>query len=194
MRRRKLTAEETALWRGVTRDVRKLAPSQSLSPTDDKSKLEAAARNASNNLGDDRIRRAIAVPSAPSGSARTRPPDIFAAGDPSMDRRVRRGKLAIDATFDLHGHTQATARAALYGFLLEARARRYRCVLIITGKGAGSGRDLSLSRGILRQRFREWMQEPEFRQHVTRVTVSDHRHGGDGAFYVFFSRAKAKKA
>ena len=82
---------------------------------------------------------------------------------------------------------QVTARAALYGFLLEAAARGHRCVLVITGKGVrpdgfNSGR---LGAGILRRRFREWLNEDAFRQHVVRAAPAHPRHGGTGAFYVF---------
>lgn len=113
----------------------------------------------------------------------------FSAGDPKADRLVRRGRKTIDATFDLHGHTQVTARAALYGFLLEARARGYGCVLIITGKGASSDH---AGRGVLRARFKEWLLEDAFRQHVIRAAAAHPRHGGGGAFYVFLKTTGRK--
>ncbi len=116
--------------------------------------------------------------------------DAFSAGDPRLDRHASRGRLPIDATFDLHGHNQASARAALYGFLLEARRRGHRCVLVITGKGAReiAGRKTG---GVLQAKLREWLLEDAFRQHIIRASAAHPRHGGSGAFYLFLKTAGA---
>lgn len=175
--KRRLTKQEQTLWRRAVRDVSPL-PSSPLPETRQFAppKPAAAIKNRATLFKG-------AAPSTVRGESKS---DAFATGDPRTDRHVRRGRMSIDAVFDLHGHTQSSARAALYGFLLEARARRYRCVLIITGKGAQSS--YNPGRGILRKRFREWLSEDDFRKHVIRASPAHPRHGGDGAFYVFLKK------
>ena len=187
MTRRGLTPEETALWRNVARGVRPLkrrAPGRQPDPADRRPVAPGPSQRRPAPLEKQ--------PSLVAGAAplsRRAAPDPFAAGDPKIERRVRRGKMDIDASFDLHGHNQASARAALYGFILEARARGYACVLIITGKGVQNG-----GAGVLRARFYDWLREDAFRQHVVRAAGAHPRHGGGGAFYVFLKRGARKKS
>ena len=54
-------------------------------------------------------------------------------------RRLRRGDYRIEAEIDLHGLTLLDARASLREFLLDAIARRLRCLRIVHGKGLRSG-------------------------------------------------------
>ncbi len=181
--RRRLSPDERDLWRRTVRDVTPLKRLETVEqrpvcatkplPPEDKVKWSARPRT--------------------NSTARTVPPDPFSAGDPNIDRLAKRGRLPIDATFDLHGHSQASARAAIYGFILEARARGHGCVLVITGKGTPSagGATFSAGRGVLRARFKEWLREDAFRQHIVRASAAHPRHGGAGAFYVFLKKRRA---
>ncbi|MEO1136267.1 MAG: Smr/MutS family protein [Pseudomonadota bacterium] len=117
----------------------------------------------------------------------------FAAGDPRLDRLAGRGRLAIDAVLDLHGHSQRTARVALGRFLAAHHARGARCVLVITGKGSAAGAradsmEQGAGRGILRARFHDWLSEASLRDLISRASQAHPRHGGAGAFYVFLKR------
>ena len=176
--RRRITRDEAALWRRTVQNVRPLGQPVK---GGEQTRLTSPATGLP----------AKKAPMSPRAHEAIKPPrqDPFASGDPKADRSVRRGRKSIDATFDLHGHTQVTARAALYGFLLEARSRGHGCVLVITGKGASPDR---LGRGILRTRFREWITEDAFRQHIVRAAAAHPRHGGTGAFYVFLKTAMRK--
>ncbi len=174
--KRRLTPEERDLWCRTVRNVAPLGVRRREAETADvvrKHPAPVAAHGASGKP----VSRALGRPPPPAAR------DPFRAGDPRMERQARRGRLAIDATFDLHGHNQATARAALYGFLLEARRRGHRCVLVVTGKGGRRGEEQR--EGVLRAGFRRWMGEDDFHQHVVRVATAHQRHGGAGAFYVF---------
>lgn len=186
MTRRRLTPDETALWRHVARGVRPLKRTDPL-------QADRPDRHVAPGPPPRRPPPPLEKQTAPVTNAaplaRRAKPDPFAAGDPKTERRVRRGRMDIDAAFDLHGHNQASARAALYGFILEARARGYACVLIITGKGVQNG-----GGGILRARFYDWLREDAFRQHVVRAAGAHPRHGGGGAFYVFLKRGSRKKS
>lgn len=50
-------------------------------------------------------------------------------------RQLKRGKIPIDATLDLHGEILETAKVELNNFLNKAKQYNYKCVLIIHGKG-----------------------------------------------------------
>ena len=115
-------------------------------------------------------------------------PPATQAGDPKLDRRAARGRIAIDATLDLHGYNQAAAHLALHQFLACAKAHHRRCVLVITGKGA-----TSTGSGILRRRFLEWIDERDIRESISRVASAHQRHGGAGAFYVFLKSAEGNR-
>ena len=99
--------------------------------------------------------------------------------------RLKRGQVAIEQTLDLHGRTQAEAHAALSRFLAGARAAGCRCVLVVTGKGLGSG-------GTLRHTVPRWLNEGANREHVLAFSPAQARHGGAGALYVLLRRVRER--
>ena len=120
--------------------------------------------------------------------------------DRRMQRRLIRGAADIDARLDLHGESVETARVQLQRFLADSRAQGHRLVLVITGKGAspytshtlhGTGHFHSPERlGRLRRMVLEWLNEPEFRTHVSGFQPAHPRHGGGGALYVRLRRPR----
>jgi len=180
MTRRRLNPEERALWRRAVRDVKPYGHPH------ERDVERASGSKPAVTL----TRKGAPLPGVKQTRSRRtiQPADLFAAGDPRADRRVRRGRTSIDAALDLHGHSQSSARAALYGFILEARARGHGCVLIITGKGAPPHH--ASGRGVLWTRFQEWLCEEDFRQHIIRASPAHPRHGGGGAFYVFLKKRR----
>ena len=104
-------------------------------------------------------------------------------------KRVRRGKLEIDATLDLHGLNQEMAQTRLIEFVHLSIVRKYRTLLIITGKG-NLARDeqhfdlLVAPRGILRKRLKEWLHTHSIKRHIAGISEAHLKHGGSGAFYV----------
>ncbi len=94
------------------------------------------------------------------------------------EKRVRRGKLDIGASLDLHGHTQESGRGALIRFLHAAHRRGDRTVIIVTGKGRAG-------EGILKRAFPEWLRAPELKPILSGYAQAHQEHGGAGAFYVF---------
>lgn len=192
-RRRGLTPDEEALWRRAMRDV---APFRSNKPATPRlvtpPKIEAKTPPG--------LAPARRTPvSAPAGGLVRSPEPLprrfdhpFAAGDPRLDKLAARGRLAIDASLDLHGHTQRTARSALQRFIAEGHARGARCLLVITGKGApeiARGLDRGAGSGVLRARLADWIGEEPVRKFVSRAAPAHQRHGGAGAFYVFLKRS-----
>ncbi|MFZ5791422.1 MAG: Smr/MutS family protein [Pseudomonadota bacterium] len=104
--------------------------------------------------------------------------------DKRTAERFKRGEMAIEAKIDLHGLTQAEAHDRLQAFLAQAAAAGKRCVLVITGKGAGGW-------GVLRESVPRWLNEPALRRHLLAFSGAQARHGGAGALYVLLKRKRA---
>jgi DNA-nicking Smr family endonuclease len=122
------------------------------------------------------LRAKVAVHPAPSRARTPASPQ-----NRENEKRVRRGKLDIGATLDLHGHTQDTARAALRRFLRAAQRRGERTVVVVTGVGRSGA-------GVLKRRLPEWLGETDFATLVSSYAPAHRIHGGAGAFYVFVKR------
>lgn len=182
-----LAADEEALWRHVTKDVKPVRGRHRVSPDEARQKQALERRLA---VGKHRAR--------PEPVSRPRVERVAPAPAP-LDRRAARkiaaGRIKIDATIDLHGMRQAEAHAALRRFLVSCRSQGRRTVLVVTGKG-GSQREAGPSasmaaptdRGVLRKNVPRWLAAPELSATVIGFTTAHHRHGGDGALYVTLRR------
>lgn len=96
-------------------------------------------------------------------------------------RKLRRGKLSVDAELDLHGMTIPVARAAVAGFLRECQRRHIQCARIIHGKGLGSRHRAP----VLKQKVGGWLRQ---RDEVLAYCSARHCDGGTGALYVLLKR------
>jgi len=97
-----------------------------------------------------------------------------------MMRELSRGKIAVDATLDLHGLTSDAARTELERFLAECAHRGLRCIRIVHGKGLGSG-----SRGpVLKSMTNSCLQQTDA---VLAFCSALDRDGGTGAVYALLS-------
>ena len=174
MSHRRLTPEEARAWARVARTVKPIGP-----PAEDIETFIDALEH-----GEPVLRRAASKtpPAPPAKPAVAKPP--AAPQNRANEKRVRRGKLELAGRFDLHGHTQASAEAALPDFLARKQAEGARCVLVITGKGKGG-------EGVLRRNFLRWLEMPAARALVSGYSEAHPRHGGSGAWYVFL-RAPAE--
>jgi DNA-nicking Smr family endonuclease len=164
--RRDLSADEKKLWRRVAAAV-KPRRGKSLPEGEGDTSQTAPPRVPA---------KKIAVPPPQPVRARVAAPPPPA--DRGGEKRVRRGKLEIGATLDLHGHTQDTGRSVLIRFLQNAHARGDRTVIVITGVGRGG-------QGVLKQRLPDWLGSSEVRAIVSGFAQAHRAHGGGGAFYVF---------
>lgn len=167
MTRRSLTPEEARAWARVAASVKPIGRKAA--------DLEALTEA----LGAGPADPPVAPPSETAKSPKPKTPKP--PGPPaerSGEKRVRRGKLNIAASFDLHGHTQASAARALPAFLEDQQADGARCVLVITGKGREG-------QGVLRRNFLIWLESAAARRLVSGYAESHPKHGGSGAFYVF---------
>ncbi|MFN3609964.1 MAG: Smr/MutS family protein [Hyphomonas sp.] len=174
MKGRRLSEEETRAWAKVAATVKRIGPQEASLP-DFQAALEAG--EAELRAPKPMRKPAPTLPASEPQAPKTPVPPANRAGE----KRVRRGKLDIAATFDLHGHTQLSAARALPAFLMAQQTDGARCVLVITGKGREG-------QGVLRRNFLIWLESPEARAFVSGYAESHPKHGGSGAFYVFLRR------
>jgi DNA-nicking Smr family endonuclease len=198
--RHKYAVPDYSLWREIARQITPLRPHRE---TDDEpAKPESAPAGKSDEPPARPSRAAkpaglLHRPPAPRRESSIAP---LTGIDRRMQRRLIRGAADIDARLDLHGESIESARVRLQRFLAESRAKGHRLVLVITGKGAspftshtlhGTRHFHSPERlGRLRRLVLEWLNEPEFRSHVSGFQPAHPRHGGGGALYVRLRRPK----
>lgn len=119
----------------------------------------------------------LRIPAGQAPQAKPLPQSL----DVNQDKRVRRGRIQIDAKIDLHDLTQNFARPALHRAIVRASNRNKLCLLVVTGKGLRGD-------GVLRRNFPDWIAEPAVRPLVASYAPAHIKHGGTGAWYVFLKR------
>lgn len=131
-------------------------------------------------------------PFLPPYQAPTKPVTVVdKAVDPAIHKKVRRGRIDIDGTIDLHGMTQVEARETLRRYIGARAARGDRTLLVITGKGKQSENDYISAmseRGILRTMLPIWLSEPGLSHLISGWSLAARGHGGEGAWYVRLRR------
>lgn len=109
--------------------------------------------------------------------------------DGGWDRRLRRGVVAPERTIDLHGHTLATAHAALDHAIDRALADDVRMLLVVTGKPPRAD-DSGRKRGAIRAAVGDWLAGSRHVSRIAAVRNAHPRHGGAGALYIILRRRR----
>ncbi len=205
-RRPQLSAEDKALWDHVAGSIRKARRAKPRIP-------QTAAGGIENELDaplgrlEQRLKNETSLseaapagrigkpaqtskPASAQSAARKMPP--LADFERKAVRRIRSGRIEIEARLDLHGMRQDEAHRALRSFLGGCQGRGLRWVLVITGKGRAPDRDdtagmpfyASDERGVLRRSVPRWLAEPDLRPLVVSYTAAALHHGGEGALYI----------
>ena len=115
---------------------------------------------------------------------KTNPVDLRQGERAGIDRRTQRrlfrGDVPVDRRLDLHGLTAAHAENRLAQFIETAARDGCRCVLVITGKGAG----------ILRGHVPDWLKRQPLSPHILALAEARPHDGGSGAIYVLLRRKR----
>jgi DNA-nicking Smr family endonuclease len=106
--------------------------------------------------------------------------------DGHIEKKLKKGKLPVEAILDLHGMTQNQAQQRLIGFVNFAVAENKRCVLVITGKGRRS----HSSQGILKTKLPLWLAIEPLKSQVITHYAAHLKHGGSGAYYLYLRNQK----
>lgn len=188
MAAKKLSDDEKALWRSVIESVDPFRESYTFQPSIKARLKSAGAIPKRPDIQKFRIgEKSKQTEFTPSGVSS--PKGVTPNMDKKNFQRLVRGKLDIDGRLDLHGLTQEQAKVMLRTKLLQAHERGKRLILVITGKGKMRtdefNRDVV---GVLRRNVPLWLRQSPLSSVVLEVTTAQHRHGGDGAFYVYLRR------
>jgi DNA-nicking Smr family endonuclease len=179
-RGRKLDAGEEWLWRETMRDVKPIRPL---------SVIETVAPTVPQPATKSAPKPAPPKPVPPKASQQTLGTGI----DGATARRMASGRLAPEATLDLHGMTQDHAHTALERFLAHSVALSRRCVLVITGKGGKKPEGdndpeapwMKRRPGVLRTLVPLWLEHSPHRTAIAALRQAHIRHGGAGALYIY---------
>ncbi len=180
---KKPDTEDETLWRSAMQDVKLLK--KNVDP-------EETGKPAAEVAGEPEEAETKTQPSKNPESAKEPPP---AAGiDRRTGEKLRQGKIPIESRLDLHGHTQAQAHNELIQFIEKGFAQGQRCLLVITGKGSGGGREggFESKTGVLRGEVPRWLAERPLAGKVITFTQAQPKHGGEGALYVYLRRKKKR--
>jgi DNA-nicking Smr family endonuclease len=102
----------------------------------------------------------------------------------SIMKKLKRGKLPIQAHMDLHGLTKNDAEAAVRRFLINSHHRGLRCVLIVHGRGLNSPDSIP----VLKERLPVWLNRGPARKIVMAFSSAQPYDGGTGAIYVLLRK------
>lgn len=103
--------------------------------------------------------------------------------------KLENGEFAVRSHVDLHGMPLDDARRAVDEFLSARQRRGERCVLVITGKGQNSPRQV----GVLREHIPDWLARGPSSRRVLAFTTARPCDGGEGAMYVLLRSNVARK-
>jgi len=188
--RRRPSRDETALWKAVTKDVKRAERKPAISKADPEApSAPGETAKKSNKLA----RKPQAAPAGRAGAMAPTPlaPDLTHGRAAGVDRRtvdrLRRGQIAIEAEIDLHGHTQAEAHRALQSFISGQAGAGRRCVRVVTGKGS-----FREGGGVLKAAVPRWLNESPLREQVLAFSHARRDDGGEGALYVLLRRKRPK--
>ncbi|MEH3047862.1 Smr/MutS family protein [Sphingomonas adhaesiva] len=177
---RRLGPDEEALWARVRATVRAL-PGRRNDP------LPPAAARPPAVPKTEAVR--VSAPVRPAAAAARREPGHTL--DRGWDRRLAGGSVAPDRIIDLHGHTLASAHAALDSGLAQAVAGGDRVILLVTGKPPRADSERPHARGAIRAAIEDWLRLSRHAGTIAAIRNAHPRHGGAGALYIVLRRARA---
>ena len=176
--------EDKILWQRVTQHVTPLTARQqkTAAPTLAQKLAQKPAKPVDGARTNPQSRPTIAASEPPAASVK--PVDLRQGDRAGLDRRTQRrlfrGDVPIDRRLDLHGHTAARAQVKLHSFIEDAAYSGCRCVLVITGKGAG----------VLQSHVPECLKRAPLSGLVLALAEARQTDGGSGAFYVLLRRRR----
>ena len=179
---RKLSSDEKALWKKISRTISDPKP---ISTDIDDEKDIVKKENT--------LLKPILNPGL-KNNPRISPNIENSSGaiDQNILRRLKRGKLSPEAKLDLHGLTTDQAYKALYSFINNSYKLKKRLILIITGKGERNynSEDSFTNKGVLRKTVPQWLKSPAMNGFILDFVQSHVKDGGSGALYVYLKKNK----
>src|SRR5690606_38186129 len=120
--RRRLTDEAHRLWRRGTKDAKPTSRRPAEVPEAPRDEERPSLPLKPQSLAPMRT-PAPQPPASPAPPRRPSEPPPLTGLDRRTSQRLARGQMEIEATLDLHGHSQEAAHQALLGFVSRSRSR-----------------------------------------------------------------------
>lgn len=178
---RSLTPDEKLLWRLVTRDD----VIYDLEEASEATALPVAQRLLDvDGYAADQAAKSTPVGVSLVGAERPLICGQYHGVDSASARRMQRGQMPVDMILDLHGSTQVEAYERLVNCVHRCRERKYRLLLVITGKG-------NRGAGVLRQLLPQWLNDAALRPYVLACDMAGPRGAAAGAYYILLRRKGA---
>ncbi len=103
----------------------------------------------------------------------------------AIDGNIKKGRFK----YDLHGHTLFEANKKVKEIILSCVKKKYKEILLITGKGIHSNveKDVYSSKDLSKLRFSvpEFINSDlELSEQIISITSADHTEGGEGAIII----------
>lgn len=189
MPRRRLSPEERALWRTLTRTVTPLRRTRLRPETD--ADVPPSPESLTDLLEKPRIKGRVPPARPVPPVAPPAAPAPVPVLDGSWEKRIRGGRLTPDISVDLHGLTLAAAHLRLERLLGDAVRQGWRVLLVVTGRprpapAPGEAR----RRGAIRAEIGDWLARSPHARRIASVRQAHPRHGGDGALYIILRRGE----
>ena len=170
--------DDMDLFRSAMSGVKKIKSDKVILKTPKKKDINAAVKRAAATAAEDKF----VVDNLSEGNIPDKKPsDILSFKVPDLPLRtfqeLKKGEISWQEGLDLHGQVVEEARAELYSFIQDCRARRFRSVIVVHGKSwtEGSGR------AELKSYVNVWLRQmPEVIAFHSCLPVD----GGTGAVYV----------
>ena len=106
-------------------------------------------------------------------------------------RKIKKGKLKIQAKLDLHGFTVEESKEKVAEFVLKNYKYKKRLLLVITGKG----KRLSVSEGWkgtgkLKKNVPIWLRSVQLSKYILWFDSASPENGGEGALMIYLKKSK----
>ena len=184
---RRLSPEETALWKRVMAGVRPLPDRARFILTAEVTAPPAPPAPKPVPRAPGRVPAPRLQPTRPPVA---KLPAADATLDASWDRRLSRGLVSPDRSVDLHGHGLNSAYVLLDQALERAIVQGDRLILLVTGKPPPRESERPHARGAIRAAVGDWLAASRHSDRIAAVRGAHPRHGGTGALYIVLRRAR----
>lgn len=107
---------------------------------------------------------------------------------PEILKKLRNGDFSYQDSLDLHGLNRQQALELVTQFIYEGFSRKFRCVLIVCGRGLNSEN----KEPVLKQHLVGWLTRSPLKRVILAFASARSWDGGAGAFYVLLRRNRGK--
>ena len=179
---KEINDKEKALWRSVTKDIRPLKK-----PAANSLKAETGKKDTLKKITTKPKKTAVLaepmITLKPAEISKNTAHKSSFQTDKRTHNKLKKGRMEIEASLDLHGLSIAQAHTAFQKFVVLHIKKQSRLLLIITGKGKDGA-------GVLRKEIHHWIHESYCAHSILKMLNAAPHDGGTGAYYLFLRRKR----